>query len=111
MEQIPKQEGGENKIEKATVLDLLRAKGFEDGEAKEAVMRWTEQREAEVNAINTSRAAIEFNIERAELYIAVGDKEGALDCLHDARMQAHQENEGALYADILEKMDEIEGKA
>ena len=105
MEQPPKPETGKEKIEKEKVLELLRTRGMEDSEAREAVMQWTLEREA---SVITSRDAIVFNIERADLYRAAGDIQGALECLEDARMQAHQEQEGGLFADIEKKMDELE---
>ncbi len=105
MEQFPKPEAGKEKIEKAKVMELLRAKGLEDPEANAAVMQWTAQREEEVMQENTSRAAIVFNVERADLYIAAGDTEGALDCLWDARTQALQENDAEMAALINAKLE------
>ena len=99
----------EKKLEKKTVLEQLQANGLDHAETNEMVMKWTEQQEALVKKENTSKAAIVFNIERSDLYLAAGDKEGALECLEDARMQAHQENEEELYDQIMRKMDEIEG--
>jgi len=87
---------------------MLRENGFEHPETRDLVIKWTEQQEALVTKENTSRASIVFNIERADLYLAVGDKEGALECLEDARMQSYQENESELYKQIMKKMDEIE---
>jgi hypothetical protein len=104
METLPKQE----KIEKGKILEMLKANGSEHPETKALVIKWTEQQEALVNKENTNRAAIIFNIERSDLYIAAGDIAGALECLEDARLQAHQENETELYDQIMKKMDEME---
>lgn len=111
MEGMPKPERGggrEEKIEKATVVEFLKARGLEDPEALDMVLRWTRQQEAFVTAANTPAAAITFNTDRADLYLAVGDTAGALDALADARLQAYQENERELYNEIMKKMDEIE---
>ena len=97
----------ENKIEKAEVLEMLRLNGFEHPETRSAVIKWTEQQEVLVTNENTAKARIYFEIERADLYIAVKDIEGALDCLEDVRIQAHQENEVELYNEIMKKMDEV----
>jgi len=111
MENFPSPENSQEKIEKEKVLEMLRANGFEHPETREMVIKWTEQQETLATKENTGRATIIFNIERSDLYLAVGDKEGALECLEDARTQAHQENETELYDQIMKKMDEIEGKS
>ena len=106
MEGLPNQE---RKIEKSEVIELLKTRGFEDPEVKEFVTQWTLQREALVNQESTATASITLNMDRADLYVAIGDIEGALEALEDARLQAHQENETELYNQIMAKMDEIEG--
>jgi hypothetical protein len=60
-----------------------------------------------VTAENTSRAAIVFNIERADLYVAAGDFEGAVDCLEDASTQAVQEDEMGLLKQISDKIGQL----
>lgn len=101
--------GKEQKVEKEKILEMLRANGFEHPETKALVMRWTEEQEAAVTADNTSRAAIAFDIERADLYVAIGDIDGALELLDSAREAANCENDESLYDKIMKKMDEIEG--
>ncbi|MBI5401188.1 MAG: hypothetical protein HZB12_03700 [Candidatus Yonathbacteria bacterium] len=110
MENFPTQENGHEKIEKENVLEMLRANGFEHPETRDLVIKWTEKQEALVTKENTSKATIVFNIERSDLYLATRDKEGALECLEDARTQAYQENEMELYDQIIKMMDEVEGK-
>lgn len=100
-------ERGPEKIEKARVLEMLRAHGPEHPETNALVMRWTEEQEALVAAENTSRAAIVFNIERADLYVATGDIGGAADCLDDASTQAIQEDEMELLEQISDKMGQL----
>lgn len=94
----------EGKIEREKVLEMLRTNGLEHPETKELVMKWTAQREAEVEKENTSCAAIVFNIDRSDLYIAAGDKDGAKECLESALDQADQENEKELQDQIIEKL-------
>lgn len=108
MENFVKPENSQEKIEKGKVLEMLRVNGFEHPETRDMVMRWTEQQEASVENENTSRAGIVFNIERADLYLAVGDIDGALENLEDARTQALQENDAELYEQIMKKMGEID---
>ena len=93
----------ERKIEKSTVIELLRKRGIDDGEAKKLFMSWTLQREQETDK-STSRDRIIFNMERAEMYLAIGNNEDALDALDDARRQALQHNETDLYNKIMEMM-------
>lgn len=104
MEGPPKHE----KVEKKRILEMLRDRGPQDPETMEAVFQWTQQREALAVQDGTSRGHILFEIERADLYIAAGDIDGALECLDDARFQAQQENEPELYGQIMQRMDEIE---
>lgn len=109
MENVSSKENQE-KIGKQRVLEMLQTSGFEHPETRDLVIKWTEQQEALVAKENTSRAAIIFEIERSDLYLAVGDKDGALECLGHARLLANQENEPELYDQIMKRMDEIEGQ-
>ncbi len=104
---IESNEGRE--INKDEVLIALQKEKVPSQETRDLVLKWTLQEEAKVNKENTSRATIIFNINRADLYVAVGDIDGALECLEGARLQAHQEGEKDLYNQIMKKMDTIEG--
>ncbi len=99
----------ERLIDKSEVLETLRVKGFDDPETLALVTKWTIQQEAVVTEAGTSKATIEFNISRADLYVAGGDVDGAFECLEEARLQAYSENETELYGQIMAKMDELEG--
>jgi len=99
---------GKEKIEKEKVLEMLKTKGVDDPETKTLVLQWTKEREAVVAKENTSRAAIVFNIERSDLYVAANDIEGAIECLESALTQAEQENEEKLRKEILEKIESLE---
>ncbi|MEQ1500409.1 MAG: hypothetical protein ABL917_03515 [Parcubacteria group bacterium] len=107
MEKAPNNESREIDIQE--VLERLRATGPEDPETMELVLKWTQYQEELVRRVNTSKATMMFNILRSDVYLAAGDREGALECLEEARLQAHQENEETLYIMIMKKMDEIEG--
>ncbi|MFA6428783.1 MAG: hypothetical protein WCW02_04575 [Candidatus Buchananbacteria bacterium] len=108
MEKFSSQDYGQEKIAKQAVLDSLKQSGPDNPETKALVLAWTMQQEALVTAENTSRAAIIFNIERTDLYLAVGDNAGAFDCLNEALLQAHQEGEPELYDQIMEKIKDLE---
>jgi len=108
MEKFPSPENVQENIEKEKVLEMLRANGLGHPETMEMVIAWTKQQEALVEKEGTASARILFEIERSDLYLAVGDIEGALECLEDALTQAHQENEDEFYSQIIKKMDEIE---
>lgn len=77
-------------------------------ETKEVLLLWTLAREAEVEAENTSRAAIVFNIRRAKLYEQAGFVSEALENYQDAQYQAEQEGEGELVAECLEGIQRLE---
>ncbi len=110
MESGPSQEGRKLEIKKTDVIESIKSNGVSSPETLAMIIAWTLQEEVRVSRENTSRAATVFNIERADLYMAAGDTEGALECLEDARVQAHNENETELYQQILTKMDEVEGR-
>ena len=98
----------ERRIEKAEVIALIKERGLIDPAVMELVKAWTTQQEEQVTSKDTPAATIRLNIERADLYLADGDKQGALDVLEGVRLQAQQENEDDLYREIEEKMSEIE---
>ncbi|MCC7160139.1 hypothetical protein IT399_00200 [Candidatus Nomurabacteria bacterium] len=104
---MEKQPNREIKIQKNEVLELLKTKGIENPEVKKLVVQWTIQQEEFATQEGTTTAFINFNIDRADLYLAIGDIEGALDALDDARRQAYQENEIEIYGQIMARMREI----
>jgi len=100
-------EGLPSKIEKIEVIRLLKERGLDNPQTRELLMEWTIEQEIEVEIKNNPAAQINFTIDRTEMYLAIGDIEGALDTLDDARRQALQENETDLYNKIMNKMGEI----
>ncbi|MDR3519880.1 MAG: hypothetical protein P4L63_03280 [Candidatus Pacebacteria bacterium] len=90
----------ERKIKKSEVVELLKARGIDNLEVKKFFMDWTLQRERETDK-GTPRDRIIFNVERAEVYLAIGDNEEFLNALDDALRQALQHNEADLYNQII----------
>lgn len=111
MENFPKPENSQEKIEKGKVLEMLRAHGFEHTETRAMVIKWTEQQEALQTNENARKARISLEIERADLYVAVGDIEEAFKCLNQACRQANEEDDEELYSQAIKKMDEIDEAA
>ena len=94
-------------ITKVQVWEELRARGLEAPGNRGLVEKWTIQQEEKV-VRGTSRDAIILNVNRGDLYVAAGDRPGALGCLEDARRQDFQENDDDLGEIIEDKMDGIE---
>jgi len=106
MEQFPGQE--RPKIEKEEVLAAIRAKGIEDPEVKALILQWTKEREDERNRAQSARVVVQFEIDRADLYIAAGDIEGAIESLERASELAYGEREMDLRDTIEEKIERLE---
>lgn len=108
MEDFTDKENIPVKIEEEDILEMLRVNGPKDPKTIEMVMQWTKQQEVLVETENTSCAAILFNIEQSNLFVAAGDIEGAIGCLWDAETQALEAGEVELYEQIKEKIGEME---
>ncbi len=96
-------ENSEGKIDKQKVVESLKAKGFEDPETMELVVKWTEQREHEVEQSGFFDERVLFELERSELYLAVGDTEGARECITDILTMALNEGKD----DWVEKLEKV----
>lgn len=83
------------------VVAALREHGTTK-ETEALLLTWTLAREAEVEAENSSRATLVFNIRRAKLYESAGLVEAALENFQDALVQAEQENEADAVAECVE---------
>jgi len=84
---------------------LKRTKSFNHPDAKDLVINWHMQREGEVEkSENTLRAGIIFEIDRADLYMAIENTEGAIQCLEDALTQVNEGNQSDLFDEIDEKL-------
>lgn len=105
MDMPPTGENNQEKIKKETVLEILtRTKSFSDPESQGLVTKWIEQRESEVVS---SRDAIVLNIERSELFIAIGEIGEAFKNLEDTLEQADSENEIELQDQIIAKLKSL----
>lgn len=94
-------------VEKATLIALLKERGIDDGETKEMLVRWTEEQEKKVEALGTREAQVEFEIERAELYLDSGFREEGVQTLEDALMIAAQEGLDELAEKIENKLSAL----
>jgi hypothetical protein len=94
--------------EERELIVKLRERGIADTETKQALLSWTEAREAEANAINTPRANIECNVKRAKLYAAAGLTAEAWNVLESVREQAVNEKADDLYDEAMRIMDDID---
>ncbi len=104
MENIPNPE----QLERQTLIETLRTRGFEDAESKQLMIAWCERREAEVSAEGTREAQVNFEIERAEIYQEAGSIEDALVALEDAFTIATQEGLDELAHTIEEKIASLQ---
>ena len=80
-------------IEKARLIGLLEREPASE-ETKEAIMKWSEQMEA--RSIISSKEMIRFNVDRAELYEAMGDIDEMFQCLDHAMYQVNQEKDAGV---------------
>lgn len=102
-------------LEKQRILGLLEREGFTE-ETRDAVIKWTEQ--METRSLISSKEMIRFNVDRAELYEALGDIEEMFFCLESARYQVDREKdqavEGGDWSELAriidEKIDEMNYK-
>ena len=103
MEQFPNQESQE----RADLAEVLKIKGIEDKEVFEMLSNWTERKEQEVERIGTQEAQLEFEIERAELYLEAGLIQEAIQALDDAYIIASNEGLSEYVKKIEEKIASI----
>ncbi|OHA59485.1 MAG: hypothetical protein A2589_01320 [Candidatus Vogelbacteria bacterium RIFOXYD1_FULL_46_19] len=109
MENFPNRESKSSPIEvPATLIKLIQEKGLGDAEVLTAINGWTVIQEQVVLSLPRPEPEIRFTMARVELYLAAGDREGALECLEDARCQADQEGCSDLYQKIMDLLDNLE---
>ena len=89
-------------LQKNQIVELLKTGGTENTEAMERMNKWLDAEEARVSADHTERARVILETARANFYLAVKDKEGALECLNDACTVAEQEG----HFDLLDIAEE-----
>jgi len=108
-EELPGEENFEGRI-----AELIREKGLNDPEVRELITQWTMRRETVVGRNRVD--AIQFNIDRANVFLAAGEVDTALEDLFDAAWNADNERGtksseaeecGRLYTEIKNKIDRI----
>ncbi|CAN5152145.1 hypothetical protein BH11PAT3_BH11PAT3_0680 [soil metagenome] len=99
MEEIPTPEA----LEKLTLIETLRAKGFEDVEVRELLRIWSIKKEQVAMEVGTREAQFDFEIERAEIYRDAGQREMAYEVLEDARIMAYLEGN----TEYVKKIDSL----
>lgn len=96
-----------DRLEKGQLLEILREKGIHGVASRQLVDRWIRQREAEVDAENTLEVRVRFNAERSELFLAAGDREGAIHTLNEAWGEANQIQDEAVREQLCEELLEV----
>lgn len=96
----------ENPTQQLTLL--LKEKGIEDPNVKELLNNWTIEQEKQVNKSNTPDAEIQFNLQRARLYLEAGYVEEALENFEAAQTQAWNEHRTELHEAITQEILKIQ---
>jgi hypothetical protein len=86
--------------EEAKLAALLKEKGVENPEAREALIRWTRSQEDLVVQSKDPDASIKFELKRARLYASSGYVEEAMQAYEDAHEIAWNEGKDGLAAEI-----------
>jgi hypothetical protein len=94
-------------VERSVLVDALKTRGIEDSETRELLIRWTEEQERKVEELRTREAQIQFEINRAELYIDSGFHDEGRGALEDALIIASQEELGELVEMIESKLSSL----
>lgn len=92
------------------LITLLKEKGLDDANAKEALLQWTIAQEQEVERSQDKDASIQFDLKRARLYFEAGLIAEAFENYEDAYDQAYNEYNDALCQLISDEMDAMEAR-
>ena len=98
----------EDMINDYELMDMLGSRGLEDSETIILLEQWTIQQEKRADEDPTGKARIDLNSRRAHLYLAMGDKDGAIDCLRDALTGTINEGYDKLAERIRVHIDNLE---
>ncbi|MBX4200355.1 hypothetical protein KW790_02770 [Candidatus Parcubacteria bacterium] len=90
------------------LIEALKTKGLEDPETREMLIKWTEDKENEVEREGTRDAQINFELERAQLYLDAGYTDDAMQTLKDAMDIATNENRDDLVELVQQKIDSLQ---
>ena len=106
---MPEQfEGKEKFVSEEQVIEALKTRGLEDESARELLLKWVKQLEAEADRENTARANAECGVKQALLYYKTGYPAEALEALELSRLEAWNRGDEELYNNIVDFMDQIE---
>lgn len=109
---MPEQfEGREKFVSEEQVIEVLKTRGLKDESARELLLEWVKQLEAEADCENTARANAECGLKQALLYYKAGYSAEALECLELSRLEAWNRGDEELYNSIVDLMDQIEGRS
>ena len=92
------------------LITLLKEKGLEDADAREALLQWTIAQEQEVEQSQNKDALIQLNLKRARLYFEAGLITEAFENYEAAYDQAYNEYNDALCQSISDEMDAMEDR-
>lgn len=96
----------------AQLETLIRDRGADSKEAKQAIALWVQSEEVKGLACSNQQESIRHNIgflmQKAALCQCAGDFEEARSLLESARFQAHQEDEVELQSEVEARLDELE---
>ncbi len=73
---------------RSRVVDMLKERGPEDQEAIDMLIEWTKRKEQEVELNRTPESEVEFEKERAQLYLDAGLVDDAKQAFEDAYLLA-----------------------
>jgi hypothetical protein len=83
------------------ILKNLREKGAEDAGTMTGLTSWLDSQQTRAEEDPTNRMYILVECARADFYIAIGDTDGAYDCLDAAAFKAQQEG----HFDLLDSVE------
>ena len=99
MEEAPTKESIPD-IQIDAVLEALTTNGPEHEASRGLLLAWIEQEERKIqDDPRNKRLSAAFNFCRADIYLVVGDREGAIECLE----QVLQQTQGEGFEDVYQQ--------
>lgn len=108
-EKLPNPENSLDQLRRRAV-EILRGKGPDDPETKQALIAWHEARTALESSENTGIETARTNLEYGELLADAGLGEYSLEVLEDALYQAQHQEDWQLGDKIKSVIDRVKGK-
>lgn len=91
-------------VSREVLVEVLKERGLDDIETREMLIRWTEEQERIVEQEGTREAQLNFEIQRAELYLDAGFVDDGRQALEDALTIAVQEGLDSFVDQIEQKL-------